>query len=75
MTDKLAMAAMKNKSVQNAVKKSLIESMIGKDQTEAEEDQRTHDASVIEGLYILTFSPLICCLQLRHGHDFSVLTL
>lgn len=49
MTDKLAMAALKNKSVQNAVKKSLMESMIGKDQAEAEEDQRTHDASVIQG--------------------------
>lgn len=49
MTDKMALAALKNKTVQNAVKKSLFESVVGKDQTEAEDNQRTHDASVIQG--------------------------
>jgi hypothetical protein len=49
MTDKIAMAAMKNKTVQSAVKKQLFESVVGKDQAEAEDNQRTHDASVIQG--------------------------
>lgn len=51
MTDKIALAALKNKTVQNAVKKSLFESVVGKDQAEAEDDQRTHDASVIQGTF------------------------
>lgn len=51
MTDKIALAALKNKTVQNAVKKSLFESVVGKDQAEAEDNQRTHDASVIQGLF------------------------
>ena len=49
ITEKLATAALKNKSVQNAVKKSLFESVVGKNQSEAEEEQRVHDASVIQG--------------------------
>ena len=49
MTDKMAMAALQNKTVQNAVKKSMFESIVGKDQSNAEDDLRAHDASIIQG--------------------------
>jgi hypothetical protein len=49
MADKIAMAALKNQTVQKAVKKSLFESVMGKEPEDTEEDKRTSDASVIEG--------------------------
>jgi hypothetical protein len=53
MADRIASAALKNTTVQNAVKKSLFESVMGKEPDDAEaqaEDKRTSDASVIEGI-------------------------
>jgi hypothetical protein len=51
MADRIATAALKNTTVQNAVKKSLFESVMGKEPAEdTEEEKRTSDASVIEGI-------------------------
>ena len=47
--DKIAVAALKNKSVQDGVKKSMFEAVVGKDQSVAEEEKMSHDASVIQG--------------------------
>jgi hypothetical protein len=73
MTDKIALAAMKNKTVQNAVKKQLFESVVGKDQTEAEDNQRTHDASVIQGHFCSSCSDFFLISNFAHSeseHDF-----
>ena len=47
--DKIAVAALKNKSVQDGVKKSMFEAVVGKDQSVIEEEKMNHDASVIQG--------------------------
>ena len=68
ITEKIASAALKNKSVQNAVKKSVMESIVGKDQAAAQEEQRSRDASVIEGLvYSIVLFDNLCeiCEQLH----------
>lgn len=47
--DKIAVAALKNKTVQEGVKKSMFEAVVGKDQSVVEEEKMNHDASVIQG--------------------------